>query len=158
MVECVSARKDPLYGKYVRSRARFKAHDELGCQMGDTVRVKDGFARNFLLPGKKALRANDANRKIFEGRRAELEARNAEAKKRAKTSPKPQVTDPFLPFINDTLTRHPTLASTRLYDMLKERGYEGSPRRLREVIRKLRPPKPKETFAHLDFKLFEALA
>lgn len=35
--------------------------------------------------------------------------------------------------------------------MLKERGYEGSPRRLREVIRKVRPPKPKETFAHLDF-------
>ena len=80
-----------------------------------------------------------------------IEARNAEAKRRAKTSPKPQVTDPFLPFINDTLTRHPTLAATRLYDMLKERGYEGSPRRLREVIRKVRPPKPKETFAHLDF-------
>ncbi|MEQ1493046.1 MAG: 50S ribosomal protein L9 [Terricaulis sp.] len=48
--------------------------------IGDEVKVRDGFARNFLLPGKKALRANDANRKIFEGRRAELEARNAEAK------------------------------------------------------------------------------
>ncbi len=80
-----------------------------------------------------------------------IDVRNAEAKKRAKASPKPQVTDAFLPFIQDTLTRYPTLASTRLYDMLKERGYEGSPRRLREVIRKVRPPKPKETFAHLDF-------
>lgn len=48
--------------------------------IGDEVKVRDGFARNFLLPSKKALRANDANRKIFEGRRAELEARNAEAK------------------------------------------------------------------------------
>jgi large subunit ribosomal protein L9 len=48
--------------------------------IGDEVKVRDGYARNFLLPGKKALRANDANRKIFEGRRAELEARNAEAK------------------------------------------------------------------------------
>lgn len=48
--------------------------------IGDEVKVRDGFARNFLLPTKKALRANDANRKVFEGRRAELEARNAEQK------------------------------------------------------------------------------
>ena len=48
--------------------------------IGDEVKVRDGFARNFLLPQKKALRATDANRKVFEGRRAELEARNAEAK------------------------------------------------------------------------------
>ena len=46
-------------------------------QMGDTVRVKDGFARNFLLPQGKALRANEANKKKFEGQRTELEARNA---------------------------------------------------------------------------------
>ncbi len=48
--------------------------------IGDEVKVRDGFARNFLLPSKKALRANDANRQVFEGRRAELEARNAESK------------------------------------------------------------------------------
>ncbi|MGD9965718.1 MAG: 50S ribosomal protein L9 [Hyphomonadaceae bacterium] len=48
--------------------------------IGDEVKVRDGFARNYLLPNKKALRANDANRKVFEGRRAELEAKNAEAK------------------------------------------------------------------------------
>jgi len=48
--------------------------------IGDEVKVRDGYARNFLLPNKKALRANDANRKAFEGRRAELEARNAETK------------------------------------------------------------------------------
>lgn len=48
--------------------------------IGDEVNVRDGFARNFLLPQKKALRATEANRKVFEGRRAELEAKNAETK------------------------------------------------------------------------------
>lgn len=48
--------------------------------IGDEVKVRDGYARNFLLPNKKALRANDANRKLFESRRAELEAKNAESR------------------------------------------------------------------------------
>jgi large subunit ribosomal protein L9 len=52
-------------------------------QMGDTVKVKDGYARNFLLPRGKALRANDANKKKFEGQRAQLEARNLERKSEA---------------------------------------------------------------------------
>jgi large subunit ribosomal protein L9 len=52
-------------------------------QMGDVVKVKDGFARNFLLPQGKALRANDANRKKFEGQRSQLEARNLERKSEA---------------------------------------------------------------------------
>ncbi len=51
--------------------------------IGDTVRVKDGYARNFLLPSGKALRATEANKKKFEGRRADLEARNAELKRSA---------------------------------------------------------------------------
>lgn len=45
-------------------------------QMGDVVNVKDGFARNFLLPQKKALRATEENRKQFESQRAQLEADN----------------------------------------------------------------------------------
>ena len=45
-------------------------------QMGDIVNVKDGYARNYLLPQKKALRATDDNKKVFEGRRAQLEADN----------------------------------------------------------------------------------
>jgi len=49
-------------------------------QMGDVVRVKDGFARNFLLPNHKALRATADNKKRFEGMKAELEKRNLEAK------------------------------------------------------------------------------
>ncbi|HEY5819812.1 MAG TPA: 50S ribosomal protein L9 [Mesorhizobium sp.] len=52
-------------------------------QMGETVKVKDGFARNFLLPKGKALRANETNKKKFEGQRAQLEARNLERKSEA---------------------------------------------------------------------------
>jgi large subunit ribosomal protein L9 len=54
--------------------------------LGDTVNVKDGFARNFLLPRHKALRATAANLKVFEGQRADIEARNAKAKESAEGS------------------------------------------------------------------------
>jgi len=54
--------------------------------LGDVVNVKDGYARNFLLPRSKALRANNANLKVFEAQRAEIEARNAKAKDAAGTS------------------------------------------------------------------------
>lgn len=50
--------------------------EKLGA-IGDVVKVKDGFARNFLLPNKKALRSNAANRKVFEANRARIEADNA---------------------------------------------------------------------------------
>ncbi len=53
--------------------------EKLG-QMGDEVRVKDGFARNFLLPKKKALRATKANREYFQAQKAHLEANNAKLK------------------------------------------------------------------------------
>lgn len=62
--------------------------EKLG-HIGDVVRVKDGFARNFLLPNKKALRSNEANRKVFEANRERLVAENAakrgEAEKESKT-------------------------------------------------------------------------
>src|SRR5687767_14767336 len=51
--------------------------EKLGA-IGDVVKVKDGFARNFLLPNKKALRANEANRKLFEANRTKIEADNAD--------------------------------------------------------------------------------
>ena len=50
--------------------------EKLG-SIGDVVTVKDGYARNFLLPGKKALRSNEANRKVFEANRVRIEADNA---------------------------------------------------------------------------------
>lgn len=52
-------------------------------QIGDVVRVKDGFARNYLLPRHKALRANKANKERFERERAQIEARNLELKTEA---------------------------------------------------------------------------
>ena len=61
--------------------------EKLGA-IGDVVTVKNGFARNYLLPNKKALRANEANKKVFEANRANIEAENAtrraEAEKDAK--------------------------------------------------------------------------
>ena len=62
--------------------------EKLG-NIGDVVKVKDGFARNFLLPNKKALRSNEANRKVFEKNRekivADNNARRGEAEVEAKT-------------------------------------------------------------------------
>ena len=56
--------------------------EKLG-QIGDVVKVKDGFARNFLLPKKKALRATKSNLEYFETQRTQLEARNLEQRKEA---------------------------------------------------------------------------
>jgi large subunit ribosomal protein L9 len=58
-------------------------------QMGDVVNVKDGYARNFLLPQKKALRATADNRAHFETQRAQLEA-NLSSRKRSRPSPSAQ--------------------------------------------------------------------
>ncbi len=52
-------------------------------QMGETVKVRDGYARNFLLARGKALRATESNKKHFDSQRAQIEARNLEAKKEA---------------------------------------------------------------------------
>ena len=56
--------------------------------IGDVVKVKNGYARNFLLPRGKALRANDANRKVFEANREKIEASNAERRSGAETEAK----------------------------------------------------------------------
>jgi len=57
-------------------------------QMGEVVRVKNGFARNYLLPKGKALRATEENRSRFEGMKADLEARNTELRGHAETASK----------------------------------------------------------------------
>lgn len=54
-------------------------------QMGETVKVRSGYARNFLLPRGKALRATEANKKHFDAQRAQLEARNLERRKEAES-------------------------------------------------------------------------
>jgi large subunit ribosomal protein L9 len=61
--------------------------EKLGA-IGDVVKVKDGFARNYLLPRKKALRANEANRKVFETNRAKIEEDNANKRSDAETASK----------------------------------------------------------------------
>ena len=61
--------------------------EKLGA-IGDVVKVKNGFASNYLLPNKKALRANDANRKLFESNRARIEEDNAEKRSEAQTAAK----------------------------------------------------------------------
>ena len=61
--------------------------EKLGA-IGDVVKVKDGFARNYLLPRKKALRANEANRKVFEANRARIEEENANRRSDAEKAAK----------------------------------------------------------------------
>ena len=61
--------------------------EKLGA-IGDVVTVKNGFARNYLLPNKKALRANEANKKVFEANRAKIEADNAERRTDAEKASK----------------------------------------------------------------------
>src|SRR4028119_448023 len=61
--------------------------EKLGA-IGDVVTVKNGFARNYLLPNKKALRANEANRKLFEVNRSKIEADNADRRAEAEKASK----------------------------------------------------------------------
>jgi large subunit ribosomal protein L9 len=61
--------------------------EKLG-QIGDVVSVKTGFARNYLLPNKKALRANESNKKLFESNRAKIEADNADRRGEAEKASK----------------------------------------------------------------------
>jgi len=61
--------------------------EKLGA-IGDVVTVKNGFARNYLLPNKKALRANESNRKLFEAKRSEIETDNANKRTEAEAASK----------------------------------------------------------------------
>src|SRR3569623_796504 len=61
--------------------------EKLG-SIGDVVKVKNGYARNFLLPRGKALRANESNRKVFEANRATIEAQNEERRAAAEAESK----------------------------------------------------------------------
>jgi len=61
--------------------------EKLGA-IGDVVKVKDGFARNYLLPRKKALRANESNRKLFEANRSRIEEENASRRSDAEKAAK----------------------------------------------------------------------
>jgi transposase len=64
-------------------------------------------------------------------------------------APRPSMVDPFVPFIIEQLEKYPGLRSSRLFVMIKERGYPGGPDHLRRVVGRLRPKKPAEAFQRL---------
>jgi len=99
--------------------------EKLGA-IGDVVKVKDGFARNFLLPNKKALRANEANRKVFEANRAKIEADNAsrrsDAEKDAKSYDGASVT--LIRQSSNTGQLYGSVAVRDLVDALEAAGHK----------------------------------
>ena len=64
-------------------------------------------------------------------------------------APRPSIVDPFVPFMVEQLEKYPSLRASRLFVMIKERGYPGSPDHLRRVVSRLRPKKPAEAFQRL---------
>jgi len=64
-------------------------------------------------------------------------------------APRPAMVDPFVPFLREQLGKYPSLRASRLFVMIKERGYPGGPDHLRRVIGRLRPRKPAEAFQRL---------
>lgn len=64
-------------------------------------------------------------------------------------APRPSMADPFVPFIAEQLEKYPGLRSSRLFVMIKERGYPGGPDHLRRIVSRLRPKKPAEAFQRL---------
>ncbi|QIG80376.1 50S ribosomal protein L9 [Stakelama tenebrarum] len=99
--------------------------EKLGA-IGDVVTVRDGFARNFLLPNKKALRANEANRKIFEANRERIEAENAakrtEAEKEAGSLDGVQVT--LIRQSSNTGQLYGSVAVRDIVEALTEEGHK----------------------------------
>ena len=63
--------------------------------------------------------------------------------------PRPRMIDPYVPFILATLEDYPKLTASRLYDMVKERGYEGEPDHFRSLVAGLRPYRPREAYLRL---------
>ena len=64
-------------------------------------------------------------------------------------SSRPSIVDPFIPFITETLKKYPRLTASRLYYMVKERGYQGRPSHFREIIRRHRAPRIPEAYLRL---------
>jgi transposase len=56
------------------------------------------------------------------------------------------VADPYVPFIIETLTKYPRLCASRVFEMVRERGYPGGPDHFRRVVARLRPHPPAEAF------------
>lgn len=94
-------------------------------QMGDVVNVKDGYARNFLLPQKKALRSTQENRARFETERAQLEANNLELKKEAEAVAEKLDGQIFVAIrsAGDTGQLYGSVATRDISDLVTEGGF-----------------------------------
>ncbi|MBB4085717.1 50S ribosomal protein L9 [Sphingomonas carotinifaciens] len=94
--------------------------------IGDVVTVKDGFARNFLLPRKKALRANEANKKVFEANRARIEAENAARRSDAEAEAKTfgDVTVTLIRQASNTGQLYGSVAVRDLVEILEGEGHK----------------------------------
>jgi transposase len=68
---------------------------------------------------------------------------------RADIAPRPSMADPYIPFITETLAKYPQLCASRLFAMVRERGYPGGPDHFRRVVARFRPRKPAEAFLRL---------
>ena len=94
-------------------------------QMGEVVSVKNGFARNYLIPQGKALRANEANKQRFETERAQLEARNLELKGEAEKVGEKLNGLAFVAIrqAGDTGQLYGSVSSRDIADLITENGY-----------------------------------
>ena len=94
-------------------------------QMGDVVNVKDGFARNFLLPQNKALRANKLNREYFEKEKVNLEAKNLKQKSEAESVSDKIIKDNYIIIrqASDTGQLYGSVNSGDIKERLQEEGF-----------------------------------
>ena len=92
--------------------------EKLGA-IGDVVKVKDGFARNFLLPNKKAMRANEANRKVFETNRARIESDNANRRGEAEKDAGQSFKDATLTLIRQASNTGQLYGSVAVRDLIE---------------------------------------
>lgn len=108
--------------------------------IGDVVTVKNGFARNYLLPNNKALRANDTNRKLFEANRSKIEADNAErrtdAEGRAKDIDGKQIV--LIRQASNTGQLYGSVSVRDIVDALAEDGVEGLGKSMIELERPIK--------------------
>ena len=106
-------------------------------QMGDVVNVKDGYARNYLLPQGKALRANKANLERFEQDRAQLEARNLERKADAEAVDGKLNGESFVVIrqSGDTGQLYGSVTTRDIAELLSQRGFRSEERRVGKECR-----------------------
>lgn len=99
--------------------------EKLGA-IGDVVKVKNGYARNFLLPNGKALRANESNRKVFESNRERIEAQNAERKAAAEKDSKgiDGTTVQLIRQASNTGQLYGSVSARDLADLLEAQGHK----------------------------------